>query len=39
MDKAVAVMGYPDRLNKYRLVTNRISSIKSNNKTQEKQKQ
>ena len=39
MDKAVAVMGYPDRLNKYRLVTNRISSVELKNKTQDKQKQ
>ena len=37
-NKAVAVMGYPERLNKYRLNTNRTSSIDLNNyKTKEKE--
>ena len=37
-NKAVAVMGYPDRLNKYRLNTNRTSSvISSDRKTKEEQ--
>lgn len=34
-NKAIAVMGYPDRLNRYRLNTNRTSSIDSSNKTKE----
>ena len=35
-NKAVAVMGYPDRINKYRLNTNRTSSVNSSNcKTEE----
>lgn len=39
-NKAVAVIGYPDRLNKYRLNTNRTSSANSNNcQTKEEQNQ
>ena len=38
-NKAVAVMGYPDRLNKYRLNTNRTSTDSSNNKTKEQEQQ
>lgn len=39
-NKAVAVMGYPDRLNKYRLNTNRTSLANSGScKTKEKPKQ
>lgn len=37
--KAVAVIGYPDRLNKYRLNTNRTSADSSNNNSRKKEKQ
>ena len=38
-NNAVAVMGYPDKLNKHRLSTNRKSFVNlSNNKSKEKAK-